>query len=307
MLDMQKTIKLTEGDIREMVLESVRKILNESYGINDDMEIAASALATYIRKNILKSPIEYDSKRQMNYHLLSYEHEFEGKKFSWMIIGYIYPDSDNLEDNVDIQFSEGAATSDGVCIFFGRIRFSMTEKGWFNYGEVADSVYHEMLHLLKAKKMGKESVNQEFNGITGTQYNTTTGLAKDIAVICYMSREDEQDAYINGLYGKLKEEFLEHHNLNVGNIFYDSELCKKIGEVKTALDNLSRTPLETVNEYLKPYNTGNSSLTYKKLMNLGKNTLTRLNQKTSRMLKHYHQFLYNKGLHASPPKNILDF
>lgn len=57
---MQKKIKLTEDDIRKMVLESVRKILNESYGINDDMENAASALATYIRKNIMKSSIEYD-------------------------------------------------------------------------------------------------------------------------------------------------------------------------------------------------------------------------------------------------------
>lgn len=61
---MQKKIKLTEDDIRKMVLESVRKILNESYGINDDMENAASALATYIRKNIMKSPIEYDHRAQ---------------------------------------------------------------------------------------------------------------------------------------------------------------------------------------------------------------------------------------------------
>lgn len=303
---MRNTIKVTEKDIRSMVFESVRKILNESYGINDDMENAASGLTAYIRKNILKSPIEYDSKRQMNYHLLSYEHEFEGKKFSWMIIGYIYPDSDNLEDNVGIQFSDGTSTSDGVCIFLGRIRFSMTERGWFNYGEVADSVYHEMLHLLKAKKMNKEPGNQDFNAITGIQYNTTTGLAKDIAVICYMSREDEQDAYVNGLYGKLKEEFLEKRNMSVGNIFYCSELCQKIGEVKTALDNLSRTPLETVNEYLKAYNKDMSSLTYKKLMNLGKNALTRLSQKTARMLKHYEMYLYRKGLHTNPPRNILD-
>lgn len=304
---MQKAIKVTESDIREMVIETIKRLMNESYGINDEMENAATALATYIRDNILKSPIEYDSRSQMNYHLLSYEHEFEGKKFNWGIIGYIYPNSENLEDNVDIQFSDGASTSDGDRMFFGRIRFSMTERGWFNYGEVADSVYHEMLHLFKSKKMGKESGNQEFNAITSTQYNSTTGLAKDIAVICYMSREDEQDAFINGLYGKLKEEFLGHFNINASDIFYNSELCKKIGEVKTALNNLSQTPIEKINEYLKVYNTNKNSLTYKKLMNLGRNTLSRLSQKTARMFKHYEKFMYSKGFHANPPKNIFDY
>lgn len=304
---MQKKIKLTEDDIRKMVLESVRKILNESYGINDDMENAASALATYIRKNIMKSPIEYDHRAQMNYHLLSYDHEFEGKKFSWTIIGYIYPNSDNLEDNVNVQFSEGTSTSDGTCIFWGKIYFSMTERGWFNYGEVADSIYHEMLHLLKAKKMGKEPADQKFIGIANQQYNKNSGIEKDIAVICYMSREDEQDAFINGLYGKLKEEFLQHFNINASDIFYNSELCKKICEVKTALDNLSQTPIDKINECLKVYNTNTTSLTYKKLMNLGRNTLARLNQKTARMFKHYENYMYSKGFRANPPKNIFDY
>lgn len=304
---MEKTIRVTKSDFREMVLETIKRLLNESYGINDEMENAASALATYIRENILKSPIEYDSRTKMNYHLLSYDHEFEGKKFSWTFIGYIYPDSENLKDNVDIQFSDGASTSDGTRLFWGKVYFSMTEKGWFNYGEVADSIYHEMLHLFKAKKMGKEPTNQEFIGISNRQYNMTSGIEKDIAVICYMSREDEQDAFINGLYGKLKEEFLEHFNINASDIFYNSELCKKISEVKAALNNLSQTPIEKINDYLKVYNTNKSSLTYKKLMNLGRNTLIRLNQKTARMFKHYERFMYSKGFHANPPKNIFDY
>lgn len=285
---MERSIKVTEHDIRIMVLEAIKRLINESYGINDEMENKASALVAFIQKNIMKAPVEYDPRTQLNYRLLSYDHEFEEKKFSWTIIGYIYPDTENLEDNVDIQFSDGASTSDGSRMFFGWICFSMTEEGWFNYGEVADSIYHEMLQLFKAKEIGKESSDQEFNAITGMRYNTSTGLPKDIAVICYMPREDEQDAYINGLYGKIKEEFLEHQNINVGNIFYNSELCKKISEIKMALDNLSQSPIEK----LAPYNTGKSSLTHKKIMNLGKKSITKIESKS------------NPNVEALPPVSV---
>lgn len=304
---MEKIVKLKDIDVRELVLESIRRLIIESQGINDELEEKASTMAAYIRNNILASPVEYDKRRKQNYHLLSYSHDFEGKKFSWTIIGYIYPDDSAFENDINVRFSEGMSSSDGRDIFFGWITFPMTEKGWFSYGEVADSIYHEMLHLLKAKKIGKESGNKEFIAITNNQYNAATGLGKDIALICYMSREDEQDAFINGLYGKLKEEFLQKRNMNVGEIFYDSELCRKIADVKCAIENLRQASMEEVNGCLKIYNTKATRLTYKKLMNLGKNALIRLKQKTARMLNHYNNYLYKKGFRPNPPKNILDY
>ena len=57
--------------------------------------------------------------------------------------------------------------------------------------------------------------------------------------------------------------------MNVGEIFYDSELCRKIADVKSAIENLRQASMEEVNGYLKLYNTETTRLTYKKLMNLG--------------------------------------
>ena len=212
---MKEIIRLNEEQLRKMVNESIKKKIMETMGINDEMESESSSLVHFIQKNIRKAPIEYDEDLNQNYHILTYDHQFENKKFHWTIIGYIYPDDDNFKDNHDVQISEGRSSSNGRDIFFGWIYFSMTEDGWFNFAEVSDSVYHEMLHLLKTKKAKKYTGNLNFINASNKQYNTTEGIEKDIAVICYMSREDEQDAFINGLYGILKEEFLYHQNINV--------------------------------------------------------------------------------------------
>ena len=235
---MKEIIRLNEEQLRKMVNESIKKKIMETMGINDEMESESSSLVHFIQKNIRKAPIEYDEDLNQNYHILNYDHQFENKKFHWTIIGYIYPDDDNFKDNHDVQISEGRSSSNGRDIFFGWIYFSMTEDGWFNFAEVSDSVYHEMLHLLKTKKAKKYTGNLNFINASNKQYNTTEGIEKDIAVICYMSREDEQDAFINGLYGILKEEFLYHQNINVVQIFNKSPLGQKIKEIKPSFPQL---------------------------------------------------------------------
>lgn len=305
---MKEIIRLNEEQLREMVNESLRKKIMETMGINDEMELAASDLCRFIQKNIKKSPIEYDEEIKQNYHILSYDHQFDDKKFHWTIVGYIYPDDViNFEKCAEVQISEARSASDGKAIFFGWVYFSMNEDGWFSYPEVCDSVYHEMLHLLKAKKAEKYTGNLTFINTSNKQYNTTNGIEKDIAAICYMSREDEQDAFINGLYGMLKEEFLYHQNINVVQIFNKSPLCQKIKEVKSALNNLSQLSAIDISEYLKPYNTKETNLSYKKLMNLGKNTLRRLIKKTVLMLNHYRDYIYTYNYRSNPPRDILNF
>lgn len=76
-----------------------------------------------------------------------------------------------------------------------------------------------------------------------------------------------------GLYGLLKEEFLRHHNINIREIIYKSEVYRKIEEVKMALDKLSNYTPEQLAQCIKVYKVDKASLTYKKLINLGQNTL----------------------------------
>lgn len=82
---------------------------------------------------------------------------------------------------------------------------------------------------------------------------------------------------------------------------------QKIKEIKSALNNLSQLSAIDIAEYLKPYNTKKSNLNYKKLMNLGKNTLKRLTKKTVLMLNHYRAYIYNNGYRSNPPRDILNF
>lgn len=304
---MKEIIRLNEEQLRKIINESIKKKIMETMGINDTLEFEARGLVRYIQNNIKKSPIEYDEQLKQNYHLLSYKHQFENKTFHWTIIGYIYPNDVDIDNNADVQISEAKSSSDGTSIFLGWVYFSMNEDGSFSYPEVCDSVYHEMLYLLKCKKAKKYVGNLDFINITNKQYNTTEGIEKDIAVICYMSREDEQDAFINGLYGILKEEFLYHQNINVVQIFNKSPLYQKIKELKSALNNLSQLSAIDIAEYLKPYKTKETNLTYKKLMNLGKNTLKRLNKKTVLMLNHYRDYMYTYNFRSNPPRDILNF
>lgn len=303
----KEMIKLNEKDLRKMINESLKKAILEAMGINDELEQLANSLAFFIQKNIKNSPIKHDDFLNQDYHLLSYSHPFEDKTFTWSIIGYIYPNDVNVDKNPNVQISEGESSSDGKSIYFGWIYFSMNEDGWFSYAEVCDSVYHEMLHLLKAKKAGKYVGNQDFIAIVNQQYRNSDDIDYDIASICYMSREDEQDAYINGLYGMLKEEFLEHQNINVLQIFNNSPLYIKIKEIKRALNNLSQLSLEEINEHLKIYNTETTNLTYKKLRNFGKQSLKRIAEKTALILKHYRKLLYNYGYRSNPPRDVLNF
>ena len=92
---MKEIIRLNEEQLRKMVNESIKKKIIETMGINDEMESESSSLVHFIQKNIRKAPIEYDEDLNQNYHILTYDHQFENKKF------HIYAVS-TIEEGIEV-------------------------------------------------------------------------------------------------------------------------------------------------------------------------------------------------------------
>lgn len=288
---------LTEKDLRNIVMESLRKILSESMGINEEMEDEVWKMMKYIRENIQNSEEGIDGITDRKCRNLSYTNKIDGKTIRWSVRAIIY--SEEEIDKENIFPSEGYSSSDGNRLFCGWIRFSMSESGWYNNAEVADSIFHEMLHLLKYIKSGTEAKNKEFIAKTNNQYQESSGLEKSIATICYMSNGEEQDAFVNGFYGYLKQNFYEKMRIEIRAEFEESELFQKVIELKKAIEEVQIANPKEIEKY--------TNIERKKLVKLGQNSIKRLNEKTALILRHFTMFLARNNFESKCPFNILDF
>lgn len=288
---------LTEVDLRNIIIESLRRILSESMGINEAMEEEVWKMMKYVRDNIQNSEEGIDGITNRKCKNLSYSNEIKGKKIRWSIVAIMY--SNEEIDNGNILPSEGFSSSDGRRIFCGWIRFPMSKSGWYNSAEIADSIFHEMLHLLKYIKSGKEAKNKEFIAKTNSQYRESTGFEKSIATICYMSNGEEQDAFVNGFYGYLKQNFYEKMRLDIKAEYEESELFQKVLELRKAIEDVKNADQKNIEKY--------TEIERKKLVRLGENSVRRLNKKTVLILRHFKVFLERNNFESKRPFNILDF
>lgn len=291
---------ISEEKLDEMVMKSMR-LIKESMGINDELEAYVDNMVSFVRNNIQKSPTIYNKDFKEFYKSLTYEGKLEDKTFKWNIIATIYPDEKYFRDIP----SEGKTHSDGRRVFWGWIYFPITTDGWFDLNDLADTIYHETLHLLKRMKSKKTYKNETFIAIANNKYQTTTGLEKDIAVICYLGNGEEQDAYVNGLYGALKAD-LSNGKLNVRDTFKNSAVFTKLKELEKAILSIESAPEEDVNACIKVYENSEVRLTKQRLIDIGKIAVKRLYKKTNLIFNRFRMYMARYGYNSNPPRDVIN-
>lgn len=277
------------------------RIVKESMGINDEMETYVDNMVSYVCENIRKVPTIYNKDFKEFYKNLTYEGKLGDKTFKWNILATVYPDEKYFRDI----HSEGKSHSDGRRVFWGWIYFPITTDGWFDLNDLADTVYHETLHLLKRMKSKKAYKNEVFIAIANNKYQTATGLEKDIASICYLGNGEEQDAYVNGLYGALKSG-LPNGILDVKSTFKNSAVFEKLKELESALISINSASEEEINACIKPYENSEVKLTRQKLINLGKVAVKRLYKKTNLIFNRFRMYMARYGYNSNPPKDVIN-
>ena len=296
----KKKIVLTEERLREIIKKSIRAIIEESMGINEPMEQEVWKMTKFIRGNISKAESMDYHESGRKYKRLSYKHEYEGKEFLWTISAVIYSDKE-ISEGKTIP-CDAFSSSEGVNIFFGWITFPISEKGWYNVAEVADSIFHEMLHLLKSKKYGNRAKWEDFVAQSNKDYNEGEGLTKAVGTICYLSNTDEQDAFANGFYGQLKADFYEEQSFDINDGYMKSELYLKTKELRKAIIEVENADEEELKKCLQPYN----GLSKTKLLSLGRRAVKRIEKKTALIMNHFEMFLWRMGFHSTKPYKIIN-
>ena len=301
----RKEIALTEERLKEIIIKTMRKVIHESMGVNDEMELFVDRMIPKIQELIRKAPIEYDDKLKVNYKLVSYSDNLYGKEFSWTVRAFVYPNDTDLRNDSSVIQGWGQASSDGDRIYMGWVNFPMTKDGWFDANAVADTVYHETLHLLKRLKTKKLQPHFNFTAIANWEYQVATGLAKDVAVICYLCDGEEQDAYVNGLYGQLKGNYFKM-DIDVRRAFENSEVFQKMKEIEAAIVRIREASDEDLNACISKYEKGEVKLTRAKLLKMGRNALTRLYKKTNLVFNRFRSFMHRYRFESNPPMDVIN-
>lgn len=306
---------ITEDDIKNIIKESVNTILNETRGVNDELEAAADLLVRNISANITKSEIHHDKYSGLDFYFMDTTITLYGQKTSWLIKAYIFPETDKYDDVIQEYpwINDCQSTSDGEAIFWGRVSFPIIGK-WIPKFQLSDGIYHEMLHLLKSMKAKKNVGNEIFNAKAADTYYKGNELEKDLGLVAYISREDEQDAYVNGLYGQMKAEFLNNQNIDIRDAFYESDLYKKYVELCQAEERLLNVRgTDELSALINKWNIKDENGNYvtywneKKVFNLIKQAKQRLEKKTALVIRRFESQLYKyMGLKTRCPNNLFN-
>lgn len=304
---------ITEDDIKNIIKESVNNILKETRGVNDELELAADLLVRNISANITKSEIHNDKRVGLDFYFMAADSDLCGHTIQWSIKAYIFPQESDFNDIMEKYpwVNDCQSSTDGSSYYFGWITIPIIGK-WIPKFQLSDGIYHEMLHLLKSMKARKNVGNEIFNARAADTYYKGNELEKDLGLVAYISREDEQDAYVNGFYGQMKSEFLNNQNIDIRDAFYDSDLYKKYVELCQAEERLLNTRgTDELKALINKWNIkdeNGSYVTYwneKKVFNLIKQTKQRLEKKTALVIKRFENQLYKyMGLKTRCPNNL---
>jgi 8-oxo-dGTP pyrophosphatase MutT (NUDIX family) len=177
------------------------------------------------------------------------------------------------------------------------------ERGFLSLGDLHDSIQHELTHIFKGVKCFEKDeryypVATNISNIANYFYCSNDKNMKAIGCVFYMGLEDEQDAYINGLYAKIKEGL--PRGFTPSEVIKDSALYDKVIELLNIRNNIDS--YFNNEEFIKAldmfknvsnYKNGLTSETFRKKIN---HTLERIKTKYLNMVKAYQKYMTRSGM-----------
>lgn len=225
-------IQISKEQISKALNESLKLLLNEEGGIASLVTDDSYKVSSFIRQKIKETkPMK-----------------FEGYTFRHIDFQYIL--FEQLETEISINFynfkTYAAYDSIGSTMSFGAASSFEDRKIELSFfaigGEIDDrtlneQLQHEISHLYRAFKKGNVLLNQKRTSLynfAASKLNSTNQYESMIANIIYMSFDEEQNAFANGLYSLMLKNIYEYQPRDI----YQQSAAKQILEKLTYYDKL---------------------------------------------------------------------
>lgn len=306
-----------DNRIERKIRDDIRQILTESNTINDEADIVADEIYRAIRyqkfdkTKIVKKEIQKEMNGKnikLKEYYFSINSTFKQKPILTTVYIFQFP----IDEDYDFFIESGGKPCIGNSNSYkGKQNFltiyCYVSPKYIDYGELYDTIQHELSHLGKTILAGKEMEDYGLISYATTILCSTNAnqYQELIANICYIGRQDEQDAYINGAYGYLKEKMPIGGN-EIIKCLRRTTLYERIDFLERTIKN-EKTIFKNT-EFIKtlqniPQQYG---LTLSKLRGWLHHGLKRLKRKTANMLSHYERFVYLRNFRSNPPSSPID-
>ena len=287
------TLPMVEHFIKKNEVRA--KLLTEENSINKEVDAEANDVFEFILKhNYDENEIVAEKEGYVIYQM-KFQRIFMGCTIDYIVNYYDYNDGEkHILDCYSMPISEECGTI--------HIEYEL-ERGSLSLGDLHDSIQHELTHILKGIKCyGKDkkyrpSARYVFN-TANAFYQSKNIFENIIGCVFYMGLEDEQDAYINGLYAKIKEGLPK--GFTPSEVIKDSALYDKVIELINIRDNIDSyfandEFIEALHNFKMMSNYKNE-LTKETFIKKINHTLQRIKTKYLNMVKAYKKYITRSGM-----------
>jgi hypothetical protein len=295
------------SELKTLIKETVqKKLLKEENSINREIENAAYQIYGFV----LEHHLDESEKVEENNDFALYKFDKIFKFFNTKIFVFFefrkYKDGNKI---VDCDSTSATSSGKGATM---TIRYNTT-KGTFSCGELYDSIQHELTHIFKETKPFQKNPSYwapkalRVSSISGSYYRSKNKYQKIIGTVFYMLLKDEQDAYINGLYASIKNNYM--NGIMPYKTIGQSPLIAKIKELLDIKEMLNE--LFADQKFINELNYFEKNIHYYKHLNKTEFEkkidiiIERLCIKFANMIKAFQKFLLNSGMRVNGKLNNL--
>lgn len=219
-----------ENVISNAIRESIQKLINEELGISQEVSNAVKNIVELIKgdKNTMREKIEdgiFVNNGKITTGIFGYEFEVVYKIFSYRDFNLYFQKSGYFLNAFNSWSSFERKTINIV---------SLSISGHIEENTFSDTLYHEIEHMYQTSISGKLLLTNN------AQYQMALSIVNDknasewdrfLAQVVYYTRNEEHDAFVNGLYGQLiKSDAFNRFD----DIIRQSDAYKIIGFLKSA-------------------------------------------------------------------------
>ena len=291
---------------KQLLIERVNKIIRETSGINDELDWNIYSISKEII-NSFKKQKDFSYDNNLKYKSITIEKTIVEKPFTIQAIA-VYFDNDE-EYNSYIQkyggFQNGFVKLGKT--YYVKV-FLIVINDIPKLDDFYDSIYHEAEHAFQTVKMKKDFGGDDLNAFIKTKLYSNNVYERKIAEIIYGTRQNEQDAMVNGMWGYIKNnlENDETFNISIDKYILNSEastwLMKLYQNYSFIIKNKNNPDfIKALSEY-KMF-----SINYRRLVSITKYGIKRLENKIALVTRKLKQrFIKEYHIHYDIKKGILD-
>lgn len=252
-----------ESLIKEDIFRDMNKILKEEMGVADKVITAAEEIERLITDDMKNRKKEYND--MIKHNILVGNLVYRAFNSFNLTINYCFIYLKDLNDYVESKKNGFFDSNSGFKkIGHGKKakEFAMVSlnipviSGKIDYGELFDSLQHEIEHIYQQSLKGDSYPNTGLyaKNVSDFSTNENNTARHMVSYLMYLSNPYEQDAYANGLYSSIVNTYGEDKNKTFDDLLKQSQAYDRLKKMKTYIEQLSiQSMQEEVENVLKGY------------------------------------------------------